>query len=86
MQAKDLLKEIDNKRLTVAKLGMTVRMQSEKDTAKYRREKKDLARMLTILGEKKVMELKEEPKNATVPAPIGAKAEPKRRSVSSSKK
>lgn len=77
MQVKDLLKEIDEKRLAVAKMAMGVRMQSEKDTAKYRREKRELARMLTILGEKKASDLNTEPKNASVPAPA-----PKRRSVS----
>ena len=51
----DLAKDVTAQRGLVAKLGMGIRLQKEKDTAKYRREKRALARMLTILTEKTQM-------------------------------
>ena len=52
MGVKDLLGEIVLKRLEVAKMRLGITMQKEKDTGKYRTEKKQLARMLTVLNEK----------------------------------
>lgn len=49
MAPADLRKEISDKRADVAKMRMAVMARSEKDTAKYRREKKDIARMMTVL-------------------------------------
>lgn len=51
MSASDLRKEITDKRSEVAKMKMGVMLRSEKDTARFRREKKEIARMLTILGQ-----------------------------------
>lgn len=52
MQSTDLAREAREQRALVAKLHMGIKLQKEKDTAKYRREKKLLARMLTILAQK----------------------------------
>lgn len=51
MTPQDLSKEISDKRAGIAKMRISVAMRSQKDTAQYRREKKDLARMLTIMNE-----------------------------------
>ncbi len=71
MQVDDLQKEIGAKRLVVAKMHIEIRMRSEKDTALFLREKKELARMLTIVQEKKNAKttLKTATKSAKVPAP-----------------
>lgn len=74
MQIADLRKEIAEKRLIVAKMHIDVHMRSEKDTARFLREKKELARMLTIANEKKEetpakTPLKTTKKVAKVPAP-----------------
>lgn len=75
MTPSDLQKEISDKRAAVAKMRMAVMSTSEKDTAKFRREKKEIARMLTILGEintvdkkSSVTTLKPKTKVSTVPA------------------
>jgi len=52
MQTEELRKEIAEKRLSVAKMHIEVQMLSEKDTARFLREKKEVARMLTILNER----------------------------------
>ncbi len=52
MGIKDLQGEIMSKRIETAKLRLGITMQKEKDTGKYRTEKKLLARMLTVLHEK----------------------------------
>lgn len=74
MQIEDLQKEIKQKRLIVAKMHIEIEMRSEKDTARFLREKKELARMLTIVQEKNSgiapkTALKAAPKSAKVPAP-----------------
>lgn len=51
MTPQDLSKEIGEKRGSIAKMRIAVAMRTQKDTAQYRREKKDLARMLTVLQE-----------------------------------
>lgn len=51
MSPADLQKEITEKRAETAKMKMAVMARSEKDTAKFRREKKEIARMMTILGQ-----------------------------------
>ncbi len=86
MQTDDLRKEIAEKRLVVAKLQINVHMRSEKDTARFLREKKELARMLTIQNEKSTSvplngatadksapALKKTAKKAKVSAPATAK-------------
>ena len=63
------------KRMIVAKMHIDIEMRSEKDTALFLREKKELARMLTIETEKLASEgkpqttLKTAKKAAKVPAP-----------------
>ena len=59
MSAKDLQQEIREAKIEVAKLRMGVRLQKEKDTAKYEKERKQVARMETILSEKLSNEVKE---------------------------
>ncbi len=51
MSAADLRKEIDGQKMTVAKMKMAVDQRSHKDTAQFRREKKTLARLLTVLNQ-----------------------------------
>lgn len=52
MQLPDLIKETTSQRAEVAKLGHAVKSRQEKNSAKYKVEKKQLARMKTILTEK----------------------------------
>lgn len=74
MQNSDLEREAQNKREHVAKMRMAIELRAEKDTAVYRREKKELAQILTVLREKKVpadvqTPLKTAPKSRKVRAP-----------------
>ncbi|OGJ59457.1 hypothetical protein A2635_03835 [Candidatus Peribacteria bacterium RIFCSPHIGHO2_01_FULL_51_9] len=48
----DLLREADSQRVLVAQLHLGLGVGKEKDTARYRREKKYLARMLGVISEK----------------------------------
>ncbi len=66
MQIADLQKEIVGKKAEVAKLGLAVRMRKEKNSAKFQHEKKQLARMETVLVEKKQQELSSPTKKSTV--------------------
>ncbi len=68
MQAEDLKREVMSKSMTIAKIRMGVEMRQEKDTAQLRREKKDLARVLTVLKEK-APGLSTSQKTSTLPAP-----------------
>lgn len=52
MQNEDLRKEVAAQHTLVVKLRMGVKMGKEKDSAKYVRERKQLARMQTVLTEK----------------------------------
>ena len=52
MSVIDLRKEIRAHQTEVQKMRLQITMNTEKDTAKYRREKKQLARMMTVLTEK----------------------------------
>jgi len=60
MNHSDLLREIREQCALVAKLRLGIKMKKEKDTAKYRREKKQLAKMQTVLTEKVVGKSEEE--------------------------
>jgi len=53
MQIGDLIREILQHMSLVAKLRLGIKMKKEKDSAKYKREKKQLSRMQTVLSEKK---------------------------------
>lgn len=69
MQIADLQKDITAQKVQVAKLRLGVTMQKEKDHARYKREKRQLAKMLTVLTEKKQAEsLKQKEAQSTVSA------------------
>lgn len=87
MQMEELRKEVAAKRMLISKMHLEVQLRSEKDTARFRREKREFARLLTVLGEKEKAEgkdLKKSEKTSTVPAP--ARKRGAKRAVSSSKK
>ncbi|MBI3331557.1 hypothetical protein HYZ99_01195 [Candidatus Peregrinibacteria bacterium] len=52
-QVTDLERDVRAQQSLVAKLRMGIKLQKEKDSAKYKREKKTLARMMTVLTEKR---------------------------------
>lgn len=52
MNPKDLLKEIAQQEANVVKLRLGVKLGKEKDSAKYIRARKQLARMKTVLTQK----------------------------------
>lgn len=54
MQIPDLEREIFAQRTVLAKMSIAVAMRQEKDTAKLRREKRALARMLTVLRSSRI--------------------------------
>ncbi len=66
MNAADLRTEIAEQERVLAKLKLDVANQGEKDTAKVRTLRRDIARVHTVLGEKTT--------SATVPAPHAPKA------------
>jgi len=86
MKPADLQREIAQQKVLIASQRMGVRLQKEKDTAKYQREKKNLARMHTIYTEKRQEELLSTKTESTVPAsaPSSAKATAGRSTTSSS--
>ncbi len=66
----DLRKEITEQRAAVAKMHIGISLRSHKDTAAFKREKKQLARMLTALRQNDSSKaLKTTAKTATVSAP-----------------
>ena len=72
MPVDELRKEIDRRRLDTAKERLSVGMQTEKDTAHFRRSKRELARMLTVLVQLSTAaqsELKPKRKTSRLPAP-----------------
>ena len=72
MQHLDLEREVTVKHALIAKIRLGVEMVHEKDTAKLRREKKELARLFTALREKtlpRASSLNGSQKEATMPAP-----------------
>ena len=76
MQLPDLRTEIRSQQTHVQKMRLQITMNTEKDTARYRREKRQLARMMTVMTEKekgaegtKVTEVTKAPKKATVSVP-----------------
>ncbi len=88
MPLKDLRTEIRGSEMNVHKMRMGITMGKEKDTARYRSARKDLARMQTALTSK----MKEEPLKSASPAariaaPRTAKVSPPKakKSVSTSK-
>ncbi len=72
MQIDELRKEIDRRRLEIAKTRLSVGMRTEKDTARFRRDKRELARMLTVLTQLSAAaqpELKSKRATSRIPAP-----------------
>ena len=71
MQTNELERDLREKQLHVAKMRIDIDMQSHKDTAEFRREKKQVARILTVLNEKNAggKALKGSDKTATLSAP-----------------
>lgn len=65
MTPADLLKEIRKQDDEVVRLRLGVKLGKEKDSAKYIREKKQLARMKTVYNQKNTTEQKEQEKNAS---------------------
>ena len=66
MQINDLQVEVREQERLISKLSLGVKLNKEKDTAKYTSEKKQLARMRTILTEKETEELLAESSESTV--------------------
>lgn len=83
MQIKDLIGEIRAQERLVSKLHLGVKLSKEKDTAKYANEKKQIARMRTVLTEKQTEELIAKIVESTVSVP---QKEKKAESASPSKK
>jgi hypothetical protein len=77
MPIDELRREVLQQRAIVRKMHLSIQLNKEKDTAKYRREKRALARMLTAFGSlskkpakaKTTKELKSKPKSRTLSAP-----------------
>ncbi|PIQ75914.1 50S ribosomal protein L29 [Candidatus Peregrinibacteria bacterium CG10_big_fil_rev_8_21_14_0_10_49_24] len=69
MQPADLRKEIREQEVAVTKLRLGVELRKEKDSAKYKREKVQLARMKTVLTEKQTEQLLKASTEPTVAAP-----------------
>lgn len=73
MSAADLASEAKALRLELAKQRMGIELKSEKDTARFARGKRQLARILTVLREKDAAPaLKKKGSSATVSAPKAA--------------
>lgn len=71
----DLRKEIQELAADVAKQRLAIQAQSEKDTASFARNKKQLARMHTVLRQiESAKELNTKAKTSKIPAPASAKA------------
>lgn len=70
MQTADLERDVTGKRMEIARMRLGIGLNHEKDTAKYRRERKELARMLTVLSEK---QLNASQKASTVRSPSARK-------------
>ncbi len=68
LSATDLESEVRTLRREISALRMGIALRSEKDTAKLSRDRRQLARLLTILKEKQQKPLKKAASAATVPA------------------
>lgn len=77
MTAEDLHNEIHEHRALAGKTRLDVELKKEKNAAKAKTQRRAVARMLTILGEKErgedaKVELKKKSKTRTVPAPAAS--------------
>lgn len=87
MQIADLRKEIRSHRTHVQKMRLQITMNTEKDTGKYRRDKRQLARMMTVLTEKeKVTGLTKATKGTKADKEVDLNAKPKTATVAAPKK
>lgn len=68
MPLNDLLHEMKEVSSAILRLKMGVRLRKEKDTAKLRRERRRLARILTVVTQKQGSALKASSRPSTVPA------------------
>ena len=66
MPPEDLLRETAQQRERVTKMRLGIEVGKEKDTARYSREKRHLATMLTALRQRKEPSLPATPRNRTV--------------------
>jgi hypothetical protein len=73
MQVADLEKDLRAQQTVVRKMRIELTLNTEKDSARYRREKKHLARLQTVLSGKRGQALKAPAKTATVSAPKAKK-------------
>ena len=69
MQVADLKKEIASQKRVIAKLQLSIAMQSEKDTSKLGKARKQLARLSTVLTEKEAEQLQNTAAETKVTAP-----------------
>ncbi len=68
MSVEDIQKDLRAQRLTVAKLRIDVELRKEKDTARYRRERRHLALLETVLSRKRAESLHSAASSSTVSA------------------
>jgi ribosomal protein L29 len=85
MQLEDLQRELKSLQLSVHKMRLQIRLKKEKDSAHYRREKKTLARMHYVLGEKSKDTLQKPVVSPTVPARPSASKTTKKKGGSKAK-
>lgn len=85
MNLQDLSREADSQRMIVRKMRIEISMNTEKDSARYRREKRALARMLTALSKKSNDALSSSAKPSTVVRSKAASAAPRSAKVAAKK-
>lgn len=69
MNVDDLRREAKTKRASIAKKRLGLELKKDKDSGAYRREKKELARILTVANQKKAEALQKKPSSPKVSAP-----------------
>lgn len=85
LPAADLQREIRLRKMALAKHALGVHMGSEKDTSKLKKERREIARMMTVAHELQHAGLKNAAESPTVSAPSSAKSRTPRKKASSSK-
>lgn len=69
MSPEELHREVKTKRASIAKKRLHLELKKEKNSAAFRSEKKDLARMLTVANQKRPQPLQKKPSSPKVSAP-----------------
>ncbi|OGJ83217.1 50S ribosomal protein L29 [Candidatus Peribacteria bacterium RIFOXYC2_FULL_58_10] len=69
MQIPDLEKELRELTVSVLKMRLGIKLKKEKDTARYRLNRRQIARVRTILAEKQRESLSVKGKTSTLPHP-----------------